>query len=50
MVKKVVIPAEAGIHLFKFYGSLLSQGRRLDSRFHGNDRKSEPLRTFVSKS
>ena len=41
MLKKVVIPAEAGIQI-----SLLV----LDSRFHGNDRENGPVKNFVSKS
>jgi len=32
----LVIPVETGIH-FLFNGSLLSQGRSLDSRLRGND-------------
>jgi len=38
---KFVIPAEAGIQGFLSYGSLLSQGQRLDSR--------SPIDTFEDK-
>jgi hypothetical protein len=49
MFKKVVIPAPFcnGVNSSRNPDFILLV---LDSRFHGNDRKNGPLKSFVSKS
>jgi hypothetical protein len=49
MFKKVVIPAEAGIQV-SFAQSWIPVPRFREDKFHGNNRKSGPLKNFVSKS
>jgi len=58
LLESLVIPAEAepaphlmrGIQLFLNTGSLLSQGRRLDSRFHGNDNLGETTKESFQRA
>jgi hypothetical protein len=52
MLKKVVIPAEAGIQIplsWSWIPVFTLARRSATARRHGNDRENGPLKSFVSK-